>query len=51
MRRSIKVAGCKYPQDAIPKMAEDAMKIQRLLKNNPRTINLQDAIDYISAAY
>jgi alcohol dehydrogenase class IV len=28
---------------AIPQMAEDAMKIQRLLKNNPREVTLNDA--------
>jgi alcohol dehydrogenase class IV len=38
-------------QDAIPQMAADAMKITRLLKNNPRPITLEDAIDIYSAAY
>ncbi len=32
------------PESAIPQMAIDAMKIQRLLKNNPREITEQDAI-------
>jgi alcohol dehydrogenase class IV len=32
-------------------MAADAMKITRLLKNNPRPINLNDAIDIYEAAY
>ena len=39
------------PKDAIPQMAEDALKIQRLLKNNPRHIGLEDAIDIYTAAY
>lgn len=36
---------------AIPAMAADAMKITRLLKNNPRTITLKDAINIYEAAY
>jgi alcohol dehydrogenase len=37
-------------QDAIPLMAKDAMKVQRLLKNNPREVTLDDAISiYIEA--
>jgi len=39
------------PQDAIAEMATDALKITRLLKNNPREITLQDAIDIYTAAY
>jgi alcohol dehydrogenase class IV len=39
------------PKDAIPHMAADALKIQRLLKNNPRHISEQDAIDIYEAAY
>lgn len=39
------------PKEAIPKMAEDAMKITRLLVNNPREITLQDAISIFNAAY
>src|SRR5687768_5242381 len=39
------------PQTAIPQMAADAMKIQRLLKNNPREITEQDAIAIYKAAY
>ncbi len=38
-------------QDAIPQMATDAMKITRLLKNNPRPITLEDAIEIYSNAY
>lgn len=39
------------PKEAIPQMAKDALKIQRLLKNNPRSISEQDAIDIYEAAY
>jgi alcohol dehydrogenase class IV len=39
------------PESAIRQMAVDAMKIQRLLKNNPREITEQDAIDIYKAAY
>lgn len=39
------------PEEAIPQMAEDAMKITRLLKNNPRPITLKDAIAIYTAAY
>lgn len=39
------------PEEAIQKMAEDAMKITRLLKNNPRLITLEDAIGIYKAAY
>lgn len=39
------------PKDAIPQMAKDAIKIQRLLKNNPREITEQDAIRIYNAAY
>ncbi|RZF59880.1 iron-containing alcohol dehydrogenase [Sphingobacterium corticibacterium] len=39
------------PREAIPQMAEDAMKITRLLVNNPREITLHDAITIFNAAY
>lgn len=38
-------------EDSIPRMAIDAMKIQRLLKNNPRPITEKDAIKIFKAAY
>lgn len=38
-------------ESAIPQMAIDAMKIQRLLKNNPREISEKDAIDIYKAAW
>ena len=39
------------PKEAIPEMAENAMKIQRLLKNNPRQVTYDDAVDIFNAAY
>lgn len=39
------------PEAALPQMAIDAMKIQRLLKNNPRSITETDAIEIYKAAY
>ena len=39
------------PESAIPQMAKDAMKIGRLLKNNPRLIEEKDAIEIYKAAY
>jgi alcohol dehydrogenase class IV len=38
-------------EDSISQMAVDAMKIQRLLKNNPRPIAEKDAIGIYKAAY
>ena len=39
------------PYAAIETMAADAMKITRLLKNNPRPVTLQDAINIYKSAY
>ncbi|WP_158827526.1 iron-containing alcohol dehydrogenase [Mucilaginibacter lacusdianchii] len=39
------------PQNVIPQMADDAMKITRLLNNNPRPVTLDDAIAIYQAAY
>lgn len=39
------------PYDAIREMAIDAMKITRLLVNNPRPVTLEDAINIYIAAY
>jgi alcohol dehydrogenase class IV len=41
----------KIPESSIPTMAADAMKIQRLLKNNPREMKEADAIAIYKAAY
>jgi alcohol dehydrogenase class IV len=39
------------PEDAIPRLAEAAMKVTRLLANNPRKITLEDAIAIYKLAY
>jgi alcohol dehydrogenase class IV len=39
------------PKEAIPQMAADALKIQRLLKNNPRHISEEDAVQIFTDAY
>jgi len=39
------------PYDAIETLAAEAMKITRLLNNNPRPVTLQDAIDIYKSAY
>lgn len=38
-------------EETIPQMAAEAMKIQRLLKNNPRIITEQDAVAIFKSAY
>lgn len=38
-------------REAIPELAKDAMKITRLLKNNPREITEKDAIEIYNAAF
>lgn len=38
-------------KNTIPQMAADAMKITRLLKNNPRPITIDDAVTIYEAAY
>ena len=39
------------PQDAVPHLAKAAMEVQRLLKNNPREVTEQDAIDIYNSLY
>ena len=39
------------PSNALTDMAVEAMKITRLLKNNPRTVTVEDAIEIYKAAY
>lgn len=39
------------PKDAILNLAESAMKVTRLLVNNPRRIEIKDAIDIYTRAY
>jgi len=46
-----RLRGVNIPTEAIPQMAEDAMKITRLLKNNPRPITYADAVDIYTDAY
>lgn len=54
LRISEIMQACKVPENlrsmgvtqaSIPLLAQEAMKIQRLLKNNPRTVLLEDAIN------
>lgn len=47
--RKLREVGVK--EETIPQMAAEAMKIQRLLKNNPREITEQDAIAIFKSAY
>lgn len=47
----LKLSGVGVTEDSIPQMAKDAMKIQRLLKNNPRLITEEDAIEIYKAAF
>ena len=39
------------PEDAISRLAEGAMKVTRLLANNPRKVTLEDAIAIYKSAY
>ena len=39
------------PKEAIPQMAETALNVKRLIKNNPREITLNDAIAIYERAY
>jgi alcohol dehydrogenase class IV len=39
------------PEEAIPSMADSALKIQRLLKNNPREVTKEDAMGIYRNAY
>ncbi|RRB02432.1 iron-containing alcohol dehydrogenase [Larkinella rosea] len=39
------------PKETIPQLADDALKITRLLKNNPREMTFADAIAIYTAAY
>lgn len=39
------------PEDALPRMAADAMKQQRLLVNNPRSVTEEDALGIYRAAW
>lgn len=39
------------PEDALPRLAREAIKIQRLLKNNPRDVTEADALAIFRAAW
>jgi len=41
----------KIPENAIPQLAEGAVKVTRLLANNPRKIAYQDALELYTKAY
>jgi alcohol dehydrogenase class IV len=47
----VKLSALNIPKDAIHKMAEGAVKIERLLKNNPRKFTLEDIIEIYKRAY
>ena len=47
--QSLQAAGVK--QDDLPMLAQDAMKIGRLLVNNPRDVTLEDALALYQAAF
>ena len=47
----LKLSDVGVTEGSIPIMAKDAMKIQRLLKNNPRLITEEDAVEIYKAAF
>ncbi len=46
-----KLSDLGIPQSAVDHMAEAAMEVQRLLKNNPREVTLQDAKDIYNSLF
>lgn len=48
---TMNLAELNIPETCVPHMAEAAMKVQRLLKNNPRELTLQDAEAIYRATY
>lgn len=46
-----KLSELNIPRSAISRMAEGAMKVTRLLKNNPRPLTLEEAINIYQEAY
>lgn len=46
-----KLSDIGIPQSAVPHLAKAAMEVQRLLKNNPRVVTEQDAIDIYNSLY
>lgn len=49
MQRRISEMG--VPREAMPRLAKAAMTVTRLLKNNPRTVTEQDALEIYGAAW
>lgn len=47
----VNLSALNIPKDAINRMAEGAMKVERLLKNNPRTVTFDDAVQIYNDAY
>lgn len=47
----LRLSNFNIPASSIPALAEDALKVQRLLKNNPRHVSLEDAIEIYKSAY
>ena len=47
----LKLSKIGVPFSAIEKMAKSAMTVTRLLKNNPRQLQLRDAIEIYEKAY
>ncbi len=45
------LGAAKVAQDDLPMLAADAMKVQRLLINNPRDVAFEDALALYQAAY
>ena len=46
-----KLSDIGIPQSAVPHLAQAAMEVQRLLKNNPREVTEQDAIEIYNSLY
>lgn len=46
-----KLSDIGIPQSAVPHLAQAAMQVQRLLKNNPREVTEQDAINIYNSLY
>lgn len=46
-----KLTDLNIPQEEVPHLAEAAMQVQRLLRNNPREVTLQNAIDIYNSLY
>jgi len=40
----IRLRDADVPESVLPELAADAIKIERLLRNNPRTVSLEDAL-------